>query len=314
MGEHHHAPPLAVARTQAEHAIGRKIALASMSVGVFLSALKIIVGWKAGSTALVSDGLEAAGDVLLSGIVYAGLWLASKPPDYEHPYGHGRYETLSGLAVGSVLLVAGIGIFWHGFKTLGERASVELFALYPILAAVVLKSGLAATKFRIGRKIRSSAVEADGWHDVTDLLSTFIAFVAIGLTVFEPQRFAMADRVGAMVIGMVICFLAVRVVRRSVAYLVDVMPDPEQLDQIRRVALSVPGTLGIEKCYARRTGLKYYVDLHLEVDPEMTVRQSHEIATQVRFAVTDSLHWVADVLVHVEPAPPAPQAARKAAS
>ncbi|MBV9155576.1 MAG: cation transporter [Acidobacteriaceae bacterium] len=284
-----------------EDLIGRRIALLSMSVGVLLAAAKIVVGIHAGSTSVVSDGLEAVGDVLSSAIVYAGLWLASKPPDYEHPYGHGRYETLAGLAVGALLLLAGAAIFWHGFTGLGEQTHLRPYALYPLIAAVALKIGLAATKFRVGKRIASTSLEADAWHDLTDLLSTSVALVAVGLTLANPIRFGKADHAGGMVIGIVIFFLSIQVVRRTVELLVDTMPNPGKMGQIRQVALSVPGALAIEKCFARRTGLKYHVDLHLEVDPEMTVRESHEIATQVKFEIKQHLHWVADVLVHVEP-------------
>ncbi len=94
-----------------------------------------------------------------------------------------------------------------------------------------------------------------------------------------------------------------RLVHDTVDQLVDTMPEEKKLAEIRRSALSVEGTLGIEKCFARRTGLKYHVDLHLEVDPDMTVQESHEIATAVRFAIKRDLPWIADVLVHVEPSP-----------
>ncbi len=284
-----------------EELIGRRIALLSMSVGVLLAAAKILVGVHVGSTSVVSDGLEAVGDVLSSGIVYAGLWLASKPPDYEHPYGHGRYETLAGLGVGALLLLAGAAIFWHGLKGLDERNQLRGYALYPLIAAVFLKVGLAGTKFRVGKRIASTSLEADGWHDLTDLLSTSVALIAVGLTLANPARFGKADHAGGMLIGIVVFFMSVQVVRRTVGQLLDTMPDFGKMGQIREVALGVPGALGIEKCFARRTGLKYHVDLHLEVDPEMTVRESHEIATQVRFEIKQHLRWVADVLVHVEP-------------
>jgi cation diffusion facilitator family transporter len=288
----------------AEELIGRRIALISMTVGVVLSVSKILVGMNAGSAAVTSDGIETAGDVLSSGIVYAGLWLASKPPDYEHPYGHGRYETLAGLAVGAMLLLTSAVIFWQGFVSLGERSQLKAYALYPLLAAIIVKIALATVKFRAGRRIASASLEADGWHDVTDLLSTSVALFAVMLTVLNPGRFGAADHVGGMLIGIVIFFLSIRVVRRTVGQLVDTMPEPDKMGQIREVALSVPGTLGIEKCFARRTGLKYHVDLHLEVDPEMTVRESHEIAAKVRNLTKQRLRWVADVLVHVEPSPP----------
>jgi cation diffusion facilitator family transporter len=166
----------------AEEITGRRIALLSMSVGAGLAAAKIWVGLNAGSTSVVSDGFEAAGDVLSSGIVYAGLWLASKPPDYEHPYGHGRYETLAGLAVGAMLLLAGAGIFWNGVISLGRPAQVAGFALYPLLAAVFIKSALAGFKLRVGKRIASASLEADAWHDITDLLSTCVALAAVILS------------------------------------------------------------------------------------------------------------------------------------
>ncbi len=280
---------------------GQRIALLSLFIGAGLSIAKVVVGLKAGSSAVVSDGVEAGGDVLSSGIVYAGLWLASRPPDAEHPYGHGRYETLAGLGVGALLLITGTGILWHALASKSIEHSLALFALYPLAAAVVFKTGLALLKLRVGRRIDSDALQADGWHDLTDLLSTFVALTAVALTLRNPLRFQSADRVGAVIIGVLIILLSVRVVRRTITSLLDTMPAPERIQEIRSAALTVHGALGVEKCFARRTGLTYHVDLHLEVDPDMTVRESHEIATAVREAVKERVHWVADVLVHVEP-------------
>jgi cation diffusion facilitator family transporter len=294
--------PRASAQTDREELVGRRIALLSMSVGVVLSAAKIIVGVHVGSASVISDGCEAAADVLSSGFVYAGLWAASRPPDYEHPYGHGRYETLAGLAVGALLLLTGAAIFWNGMVRFHESNALKVYALYPLLAAFFLKLSLAATKFRVGKRIDSSAVQADAWHDITDLFSTSVAFVAVVLTLVDSKRFGSADHVGGMVIGVIIFALSIRVVRQTIGQLIDTMPEPSKMGAIRQVAMSVPGTLGIEKCYARRTGLKYHVDLHLEVDPDMTVRESHQIASEVKRQVKSRLRWVADVLVHVEPA------------
>jgi cation diffusion facilitator family transporter len=300
------AEPVIGAALDRVELVGRRLALASISVGVLLALAKVLVGMHAGSDAVLSDGLEGAGDVLSSAIVYAAFWIASKPPDAEHPYGHGRYETLSGLAVGALLLLAGAGILWHGLTSSTPREVIPQYALYPLVASVILKVGLAFLKFRVGRAIASTSLEADAWHDITDLFSTSIALVAVSLTLLDPARFGHADRAGSIVIGVLIVLLSINVVRKTVDQLVDTMPEAGKLAEIRRVALEVTGALGIEKCFARRTGLKYHVDLHLEVDPEMTVRRSHEIATDVRFAIKRQLPWVADVLVHVEPSPVAP--------
>ncbi len=284
-----------------EEIFGRRIALLSSSVGIVLATSKIVVGLHAHSTSVVSDGLEAAGDVLCSAIVYAGLWLASKPPDKEHPYGHGRYETLAGLAVGAVLLLTGAGILWHGLVSTTVPGQLPVYTFYPLFASVGAKIALSVVKFKVGRKIESSGLLADAWHDVTDLLSTTIAIAAVGLTIFDSQRFASADRVGSTVIGVIVLFLSVQLVRRTIESLLDTMPEPARMEEVRSIALAVPGARGIEKCFARRTGLKYHVDLHLEVDPDMTVRFSHQVASEVKRSIKHQLKWVADVLVHVEP-------------
>lgn len=298
------------ARLNREELAGRRLALISVIAGILLATAKLIVGYKAHSAAVFSDGLEASGDVLSSAFVFAGLLLASKPPDDEHPYGHGRYETLSSLAIGGILLLTSGAILWKGFSAPHSEQPPQGFALYPLLAAIVVKVGLSAAKFRVGTNIESSGLQADAWHDLTDLFSTSIALVAVLLAVWNPARFQRADQYGAIAIGLLILLISARIVQRTVDSLLDTMPEKRKLNEIRNVALGVTGALGIEKCLARRTGLRYHVDLHLEVDPDMTVRESHDIARQVKFAIKETLPWVADVLVHVEPAALTQHAAR----
>lgn len=281
---------------------GRRLALWSVLAGAGLALAKVFVGVAANSTAVVSDGFEGAADVLSSGIVFVGLWLASRPPDDNHPYGHGRYETLASLAVGAILVITGLGIGWRSFAAMSAPDNVQLFAIYPLLAGILIKSTLAAFKWRSARRLSSDSLAADAWHDVTDLFSTTVALAAVGLSVFNPLRFQKADHVGSMIIGLIVVFVGIRLVRHTIDQLTDTMPDERSMKQIRAAALSVPGSRSIEKCFARRTGFKYHVDLHLEVDPDLTVRESHDIATEVREQVKQRLDWVADVLVHVEPA------------
>jgi cation diffusion facilitator family transporter len=216
-----------------EESAGRRLALISSSAGIVLATAKILVGVQAHSSSVVSDGLEAAGDVLCSMIVYIGLWLASKPPDREHPYGHGRYETLAGLAVGAFLLLTGAGILAHAWLGSAVSRDIRSFALYPLLAAFVVKLALAAVKFRVGKRIDSVGLQADAWHDVTDLFSTAVASIAVLLTLFDPARFASADRVGSLIIGVIVLSLSLQVVRRTTFSLLDTMPEPARMDQIR---------------------------------------------------------------------------------
>ena len=272
-----------------------------MAVSAGLAAIKITVGLFAGSAAVVSDGIESASDVFASGLVLFGLALASKPPDAEHPYGHGRVETLSGLAVGLMLGLTGAGIIFRAAQALSHPVNPELFAIWPLILSMGAKSAMSATKFRYGRRIKSEALVADAWNDSVDILSAITALVAVSLSVWQPERFGTADAYGAVGVGLIVIFLGVRVVYDTAQQLLDRMPDPEMMEDIRRVACVVPGARNVEKCYARKTGLRYHVDLHLEVDPNLTVRESHFIGHEVRDRIIAELPWVADVLVHVEP-------------
>jgi cation diffusion facilitator family transporter len=281
---------------------GRRIAITSMLVSAGLAAAKITIGLHAQSTATVSDGVESAGDVLASGLVLLGLIIAAKPPDSEHPYGHGRLETLSALAVGMLLVGTGVLIAFESLHlTHGSSQAPSAYAIWPLLASIAIKSIMSAAKWRYGRRIQSSGLIADAWNDTVDILSGTTALAGLGLTLLNPERFASADRIGGSAVGIIVIFLGVRVVHDTVVQLMDTMPDPEAMDRIRRTGLTVPGVLGIEKCFARKTGLKWHVDMHLEVDPAMTVYESHEIATQVKEKIRSEVDWVADVLVHVEP-------------
>jgi cation diffusion facilitator family transporter len=281
---------------------GRRIAIISMLVSAGLATAKIAIGLHAQSTATVSDGVESAGDVLASGLVLLGLIIAAKPPDSEHPYGHGRLETLSALAVGMMLVATGVLIAFESLHlTHGSSSLPAAYAVWPLVASIVIKSIMSAAKWRYGRRIQSSGLIADAWNDTVDVLSGTTALIGLGLTLFDPDRFSAADRIGGSAVGVIVVFLGIRVVHDTAMLLMDTMPAPEAMDRIREVGLTVPGVLGIEKCFARKTGLKWHVDLHLDVDPAMTVYDSHEIATRVREKIRTDVDWVADVLVHVEP-------------
>ncbi len=282
--------------------IARRVALASIFISAGLAAAKISVGLMANSTAVVSDGFESAGDVLASSFVLFGLTIAAKPADEEHPYGHGRYETLTGLLVGILLTVTGTLICYRAMERAADAQHTPLaFAVWPMLASILLKSITWWYKRSYGKRIGSDSLVADSWNDAMDILSAAVALLALAITLADPVRFAYADHIGGGAVGIIVILLGLHVMRDTTLQLVDTMPAAPLLKEIREAALGVPGALGVEKCFARKTGLKYHVDLHLEVDPGMTVRESHEIASKVRDRIKENLTWVADVLVHVEP-------------
>ncbi len=280
------------------------MATLSILASAVLASGNVIVGLLAGSTSVVATGLEFVGDVLASTIVLAGMIIASKPADLDHPYGHGRFEILAGLVVGIILTGGGVGICYRSLQDVSKvHDPPHAYASWALVGAILIRGVMSTMKFRVGRRIQSSSLVADAWNDAVDILSASAALVALGLTLSNPARFLAADHYGGFTVGLFVILIGLRVMRDASRDLTDTMPDGRSLEEIRTVVLRVPGVVGVEKCFARRTGLQHHVDIHLEVDPNLTVWESHDIATKVRAYLCEQLEWIADVLVHVEPAP-----------
>jgi cation diffusion facilitator family transporter len=286
----------------AKIATGRRLAAASVVSSAVLAALNLGTGWASHSTSVFSAGLEFLGDVMTSTIVLLGLRVASRPPDANHPYGHGRVETLAGFIVGVILLIAGVGIGFHALRSIGSTtAPPEALGVWALAITIAVRTLLSTIKFRAGRRIGSQSLVADAWNDAADILAAVAAIVAVVLARYNPEHFLAADHYGGFAVGVIVVLVGLRVIRESSLDLIDTMPDDDVTSAVRDVALTVPGARGVEKCFARRSGLQYQIDLHLEVDPTLTVAAGHDIATEVRKKLKERLDWVADVLVHVEP-------------
>jgi cation diffusion facilitator family transporter len=183
-----------------------------------------------------------------------------------------------------------------------QHAPPGLPAVLTLCAAIGMRAIVSSIKFRVGRRIRSSALVADAWNDAVDILSASAALLAVGLATYDPHRFLAADHYGGFLVGFVVVLTGTRVIRDASLELADTMPPDELTSEISAVARSVAGVQAIDKVFARKTGLQYHIDLHIEVDPALTVADSHAIAGHVRSKLRTELSWVADVLVHVEPA------------
>jgi len=282
---------------------GRRVALASIAASVLLASANIIVGLLTRSSSVLATGVEFAGDVLASSIVLLGMIVAVKPPDSDHPYGHGRIETLAAFVVGLILLAGGVGICWNSLRAIGDlHPPPSGSAVAVLIFAATVRGVMSAVKFRVGRRINSAALVADAFNDTVDILAAMVALTAVGLAMYDADRFLAADHYGGFAVGVIVVLTAMRVLRDAALELMDTMPSGEMIEHVRASAAQVPGVLGVDKSYARKTGFRYHVDLHIEVDPRLTVAESHAIAGRVRSRVRDEIGWVADVLVHVEPA------------
>ncbi|MGH9310289.1 MAG: cation diffusion facilitator family transporter [Vicinamibacterales bacterium] len=291
-----------MAQIDQSYRTARRVALAGMAMSGMLAGTSILVGLLARSTSVVATGFEFAGDVLASSIVVVGMGIAARPADENHPYGHGRFETLSAFIVGVILAAGGAMISYQSLQAVGVRHEPPgALAAVALVGAIVLRGIMSAVKLRVGRRLRSSALIADAWNDAVDILSAMAALTAVGLANYDPERFLAADHYGGFVVGIVVVVTGIRVVREASLELVDTMPEPELTDAIVSIAKSVDGVRGIDKVFARKTGLQHHIDLHIEVDPMQTVAASHAIGGRVRATLRQELPWVADVLVHVEP-------------
>jgi cation diffusion facilitator family transporter len=290
-------PSLSDART------GQRVALAGILASVCLAVMNIAVGLMTQSTSVFATGVEFAGDVLASIVVLFGLIAATRPPDDDHPYGHGRIETLAAFVVGLVLSIGGAGICWNSLQEVGaQHPPPAMTAIAALTGAIVVRGVMSVIKFRVGRRIRSTSLVADAWNDAVDILSAGAALTAVALTIYDSARFMAADHYGGFVVGIVVIGTGLRVLRDASLELMDTMPDQQMMDKLKATVLTVPGVRGVDKAYARKTGMSYHVDLHIEVDPAMSVADAHAVAGRVRHRVRGDLGWVADVLVHVEPA------------
>ena len=288
---------------EADIRTGRRVALAGVAASAALACMNIVVGLVAHSASVLATGLEFAGDVVASTIVLGGMIVAARPADENHPYGHGRVEMLAGFVVGIVVMGGGAGICFQSLRAIGAvHAPPGGGAIAALIVAIVVRAIMSAVKFRVGRRIQSGSLVADAWNDAVDILSAIAALTAVTLTMRDPVRFMAADHYGGFLVGVIVILIGIRITRDASLELADTMPEPDMANQIRDVAASVPGVLMVDKSHARKTGLRYHVDLHIHVDRAMTVEAAHEVGGRVRFEIRHRLPWVADVLVHVEPA------------
>ena len=233
---------------------GRRVARASIAVSGVLACSNITIGLLAQSTSVVATGFEFAGDVP-SSIVVIGMGVAARPPDDNHPYGHGRFETLSAFRRGRILAAGGVPISYHSLQAIGARhAPPGVTAAAALVSAIILRGIMSSVKFRVGRRLRSSALIADAWNDAVDILSALAALTAVALATYDLVRFLAADHYGGFVVGIVVVITGIRVLRDATLELVDTMPGPDLTSEILATAKSVAQVRGIDKVFVRKTG------------------------------------------------------------
>lgn len=288
------------AETEQQVRRGLRSSLISIASNFLLAMCKCAAGLIGHSFALVADGIESLTDVFSSIVVYLGLRLAIKPPDKEHPYGHGKAEPVAAATVSIVMAAAGVGIAVESIVLVRTPHPLpHSYTLWVLLVVVGVKVVLTRYVSSVAHSIDSVAVRSDAWHHLSDAIVSMFAFVGISVALITKDF--RADDWAALCAAPVILFNAYRQIRSPMEEILDTAPPPEIEQHVREAAAAVPGVVGLEKCFVRKVGFRYYVDLHVVVDGDISVRSGHTISHRVEDRVLADVTRVAKVLVHIEP-------------
>jgi len=271
-------------------------------VSTLLALVKVASGIVGHSYALIADGIESLLDVVGSLVVWGGLRIASVPPDRDHPYGHGKAESLAATVVALGLLAAAVGLAVQSVREIvTPHHAPAPFTLVVLVGVVAVKEWLYRRLSRIGRDTSSTALHVDAWHHRSDALTSVAAFIGISVALAMGEGYEAADDWAALFACGIIAWNGVRLLRRSVDEVMDAAAPDSLLASIRSRAEAVPGVVAIEKCLARKSGPGWLVDIHVQVDGRLPVVEGHAIGHQVKRVLRDSDLGIVDVLVHLEP-------------
>jgi cation diffusion facilitator family transporter len=285
------APSVAIKTTQLGIAI---------SIGLIF--IKGIAGHFGHSYALVADATESGADILSSALLWLALRIALKAADKEHPYGHGKAEPLAAIVVALFLIAAAVWIGYHSIIFIYTPHDLpKSFTLWILILVIGIKESMFRYVLNVGKKINSQAVKADAYHHRSDAITSVAAFIGISIALIGGKGYEGADDWAALVASVLILYNATGIIRPALAEIMDAAPSNEIVNQVREIAEGVPQVKFTEKCFVRKMGFEYYVDIHIGVDGNLTVTEGHNIAHSVKDALLKSKLRVTDVLVHVEP-------------
>ena len=272
-------------------------------LNIFLTLVKATVGILGNSFALVADAIESATDIFSSIIVYIGLKTASKAPDEDHPYGHGRAEALAAIIVCLLLIGAAFLIATQAVRNIMTPHKLpKAFTLYVLIVVIILKEALYRRMNKSAHQINSTAVQTDAWHHRSDAITAFAAAIGISIALVKGPGYEMADDWAALVAAGIILFNAIRIFKPAFDELMDRAPEESFILEVRNLAKQVPGVIDIDKCFIRKSGFEVFIDIHLIVNGDINVREGHRIGHEVKDYIKSKIPTVFDVLTHIEPA------------
>jgi len=279
----------------------KKVTVIGAIVNIVLSALKIVFGWLGQSHALVADGIHSLSDLLTDALVYFAAHQGAKEADEKHPYGHARFETLATIILGIVLIAVAGAIVWDAI----QRVLVDDVLMKPswivlVIAglSIIFKEGLFWLTLKVANKTNSPLMKANAWHHRSDAISSLVVLIGVAIEMMGYHYF---DALAALIVGLMVAKMGFSLVNDASKELVDTALEPELIEQVKAIILGVSGVRELHFLRTRRMGGQALVDVHIMVEPKISVSEGHLISEKVRVALIGKLDNLSEVMVHIDP-------------
>lgn len=280
--------------------MGKRASWIGIIGNILLTSIKALIGFLAGSTAMVADALHSGSDIVATTIVLHGLKISHQPPDEEHHYGHGKAEAIVAKLIAIILALTAGGIGISAIKALTNQSleSPGSIAIWAALLSIITKEWMYRYTVKVGESIESPALIADAWHHRTDAFSSIAALIGITGAVLG---FPILDPIAGIVVAAMIIKTAVSIYLEAIGELMDAAPSKDVIKEIEKISLEVDGIRSVHEIKARKHGAKILVDMKICVDSLITVEEGHQLASLAKHAIINKVKGVQDVLIHVNP-------------
>jgi cation diffusion facilitator family transporter len=297
-----------IATTDSRHQEASRVTWASVVINILLTIVKFIIGLIGGSAAMLADAIHSASDFATDFAVLIGMQLSKRPQDQDHPYGHGKYETLAAVLIGIALCVLGVSLALQAGHTVYDAlchndwpTAPSMITIWAGVLSIVVKEGLYQWTAHVARKIQSDALLANAWHHRSDALTSIAAVIGISAAACLGGRWVLLDASMAILIGVVLIWIAWKIIHDSVDKLLEQGMSQEENNRILEIIRAVPDAVEPHHLRSRRVGSIAVIEMHFRVNPHMSVVQGHAIASQIETLLYNAFGKDAILTLHVEP-------------
>jgi len=274
----------------------------SIAGNTTLAIIKGLAGFFGNSYALIADAIESTTDIFSSFLVLFGLKYANRPADKNHPYGHGRAEPLITFLVVGFLITSATIIAYESFKNIGTPHELpKVWTLFILIPLIIWKEISFQIVMKKANETNSTSLKADAWHHRSDAITSIAALIGISIALFLGKGYETADDWAALFASGFILYNSYKIFRPALGEIMDEHLYDGLVEDIRKISLTVDGIIATEKCFIRKSGMKYHVDLHATVDANTTVKNGHKIAHVLKDTLRNDLPQLGHVLIHIEP-------------